>query len=257
VESRVERVLEAVDGPFNGTGSMRPAFTTRSDGWDSLTRTLPAVELARLASEREGERLALLAWVRAGADRGAFDRDEYDAGAGLAGQPVTPELMPGPGRVRIRTLIERRCVTCHSDTGREDRARLKPFDTYDRLRPVISSPPDPQMPRGELARRTSVRLPIFALLFAVTGVMFGFSGVAGWVRRTVAPLPLAGLVAAVACTWLARWDPVFVWGVGIGEVVIGLGFALHLAVGLGELARCGCGRTAEGVKCERPFSSGR
>src|SRR5881398_554427 len=34
--SRIERLLEADHGPFNGTGTMRPAFTTQSRGWAKL-----------------------------------------------------------------------------------------------------------------------------------------------------------------------------------------------------------------------------
>src|SRR5262252_6290225 len=71
--SKVERLLEAPNGPLNASGTMRPAFTTESRGWDALTRGKTPDELRRLSEEREGERLALLAWVKAGADRAAYD----------------------------------------------------------------------------------------------------------------------------------------------------------------------------------------
>src|SRR5437016_561733 len=71
--SRVEHLLEVADGPFNGSGTMRPAFTSQSRDWATVTVGKSADELRRVSEEREGERLALLAWVRAGADRFTYE----------------------------------------------------------------------------------------------------------------------------------------------------------------------------------------
>src|SRR5262245_46460064 len=78
--SPMERRLEAADTPL-GTGplisgesagekSMRFAFGEQSG---DLGRALTKDELA----QREGERMALLDWIRGGASRTAYERDDY------------------------------------------------------------------------------------------------------------------------------------------------------------------------------------
>src|SRR5438067_3019674 len=79
--SRIERLLEATDGPMSRSGTMRPAFTDQSLGWELLNQNLTAEERAALLAEREGERLAILDWVRRGASREAYEDDRYDTNA--------------------------------------------------------------------------------------------------------------------------------------------------------------------------------
>ena len=110
-QSKIERLLEADQGPFNVHGTMRPAFTTQSRDWEKLTSALGSQERAKLSAEREGERLAVINWVRSGGDRSAYDRDDYFVGPELAGQPITPDLLTATDRVKIRSLIQRRCAS--------------------------------------------------------------------------------------------------------------------------------------------------
>src|SRR6476619_1823213 len=73
----IEQLLEATDGPLKRGGSMRPAFTDQSVGWESLTENMSATEKAALIAEREGERLAVLAWIRSGLSRQAYEADQF------------------------------------------------------------------------------------------------------------------------------------------------------------------------------------
>jgi hypothetical protein len=239
--SQAERLLEADHGPMNGFGTMRPAFTTQSAGWAALVAKLSPDELRRLSEEREGERLALLAWVKAGADRGAYDRDDFPLGPELAGQPVTPALLAGTGRVKVRTLIEQRCVGCHSDGGRVERARLAPLDSYERIKPHVEVRASARMPLPRLAQTTHAHLLGLALLYATTGSLFCFTGVPRGVKFVFAPLPLVAQGIDIGCWWLARWDAAFAWGVVVGGAAAGLGLAVHVLGGLWELARRGSG----------------
>src|SRR5262245_10156247 len=74
-QSQLERLISADEAkPFNGSGSMRPAFTRRSAGWTKAIRAkadedhVPlSVAEERVRAERDGERLALIHWIRAGA----------------------------------------------------------------------------------------------------------------------------------------------------------------------------------------------
>src|SRR5438874_2032770 len=67
--SHLERLLEKKDkeSPFNGTGSMRPAFFEKSQkNWDKALNDMKPEEQDHLIKSREGECDALLRWVRAG-----------------------------------------------------------------------------------------------------------------------------------------------------------------------------------------------
>jgi hypothetical protein len=229
-------LLESDHGPFNAAGTMRPAFTTRSADWDQLTRDRMPEELRELHAEREGERLALLAWVKAGADRAAYDRDDFPLGTELTGQPITPRMLAGPMRVKVRTLIQERCADCHSATGRDDHARLRPLDTYELLQPHVAAPVATRMPIEKLAQTTHVHLLGLALLYAATGILFCCTGASRGTRLLVAPMPLVAQGVDIACWWLSRWDPAFNWGVIVGGTLAGIGLLIHVFAGLWELA---------------------
>src|SRR5712692_10027031 len=58
-QSHIERLLETPEGAkFNGTGTMRPAFTTKSEDWKKNIKKLDQPQRAALLAERDGERLA-------------------------------------------------------------------------------------------------------------------------------------------------------------------------------------------------------
>jgi hypothetical protein len=234
--SPLERLLEADSGPLNGAGTMRPAFTDQSRDWDRLTRALAPEQRARLAQEREGERLALLAWARGGADRGAYDDDDFPLGD-PAGQPLTPDLLvtdpatgspAQPPRVRLRTLIERRCVDCHAEGGRVELARRFPLDRYERLRPYCEAGPSRRLTTARLAQTTHVHLLGFAVLYGATGLAFCFTRYRAGVRGAVGLLPLAAQAVEVGCWWLARADPLWAWGVLALGPLAGLGLAAQV-----------------------------
>src|SRR5438105_1584254 len=73
--SRIESLIDADENlPFGGNGQMRGAFTKHSDGWKDAIKELSTTRkidktLAEeeLRKKREGERLALLDWLHAGA----------------------------------------------------------------------------------------------------------------------------------------------------------------------------------------------
>src|SRR5262249_33437823 len=71
--TQLERLVVTDEGkPFNGSGSMRQTFTTKSGGWKSAIKKRAkeksiGLELAEkeLRREREGELLAVVDWIRA------------------------------------------------------------------------------------------------------------------------------------------------------------------------------------------------
>jgi hypothetical protein len=131
--SALERRLAAADTPL-GTGPLVTAGTTMESPF--YGQSLTAAELSR----RDGERRALLDWIRSGANRAAYDADDYALARPAEIEAVTPQFVhatSGAGdcktqRVRIRAIINERCVSCHHEDG-EDTARLLPFDSYEAI----------------------------------------------------------------------------------------------------------------------------
>jgi len=103
--SQMEQVLSAgEDRPFNGTGSMAPAFTGHSLGWDAMVHAgKDREEMPR----REAERQALLDFVRNGCDRKAYDEDSYAPSGNFPGGLQVPErfLVKGPGMSHLERVI--------------------------------------------------------------------------------------------------------------------------------------------------------
>jgi hypothetical protein len=175
--SAVERLLEAEDGEMNAGGTMRPAFTTESTDWEATTKELSRTDLSWLLAEREGERLALLDWVKAGADRTAYYKDDHRLSPPLANQAVTREYLVNPAdrspnqlaepRIKVRSLVQDRCVPCHSEGGRNDKARFFPFDSYENLHPFCR----PEQPPTRSSFWLTLALGAQCPLAILTGVL--------------------------------------------------------------------------------------
>jgi hypothetical protein len=294
--SYLERVLTAPETlPFNGDGSMRPAFFKRSARWEALLKKAKGKEGA-LRSEREGEIAALLDWAGSGAKKKAYDDDDYLPTKMAADQPITEKYLvtddndkpvaprrvhvkqliedrcvrchgknasgpagkapldsyedvaayctpePGTGapvseqHVKIRTLIQDRCVRCHAnDRAADERARNAPLDTYDHLAAYAQPEQAGGMPIRALAQTTHAHLLSFAMLFTLTGLLFSFTSFPLWVRAIFAPFTLVVQVAEIACWWLSRVHPFFSLLIIVLGTLVALGLCIHVAGTLYDL----------------------
>jgi hypothetical protein len=239
----LERILEAPDGPFNGTGTMRPAFFEKSDQWKTRTKRLDAAGLAHLKAERETECLALLDWVRQGCPREAYEKDAHTPQNEARTRPITAEFLVldedkkpvEPRQVRIKELIEQRCATCHCPDGRDDHARNFPLDSYDKLKPYLQVKASGAMSLPKLAQTTHVHLLGFAMLYGLTGLIFSFTSYPGWVRLLIAPLPLVAQILDISCWWLGRVDPAFAHAILVTGGIVAVGLLIQIVGGLFDL----------------------
>jgi hypothetical protein len=223
--SPMQRRLEAADtplgaGPLIGSSAaveegMRFAFKVRSD---AASTPLTAAEIA----EREGERQALLDWIRNGADRAAYEADDYPLRHFPPGLPLTPDFVVraaggrvfGPPRVRLRSLINERCVTCHHEDG-DDTARLIPFDSYAAIARYLAPEDHGNGGRVWVVAALAALFP----LAAVAGFAFVGTSQPPALRRRLMATTAAALALVAGC-----------WSIGPPLAPVLLGAALVAAV---------------------------
>jgi len=201
--SRIQRLLESTTGEMNRGGTMRPAFTDQSLNWESLTQQMTDAKKATLLAEREAERLALLDWVASGADRLAYDKDDYEIHDAALDSTLplayrVDESQPARIHVRIRTIIEDRCVTCHGEGGRHDTARFIDLDTPDRLAPHVRPEASDAAARSWIVAALAMLYP----LAAITGSIFCFTSQSVTAKRIVLAATIIALSVIIFC-WLA------------------------------------------------------
>jgi len=241
-KSKIQQLLEADESlPFNGTGTMRPAFTTKSERrWAENLAKLSPQEQKKLLAEREGERLALLDWVSRGASKEAYDKDEWTLSKPLL---ITEDYIVGDkdseGRataVRITSLFTDRCVRCHRESGADKDAEKYPLEEWQQLekylKPQEGSGP---MDLARLAQTTHVHLIGFTMMYGLTGLIFSLTSWPAWLRVVLGLWPLVFQVLDIACWWLGRLDPLAAQAILVTGGLVAGGFALQVLGSLAEL----------------------
>jgi hypothetical protein len=246
--SQLERLIAADEAkPFNGSGTMRPAFTRRSAGWTKAIRAkadedhVPlALAEERVRMERDGERLALIHWIRAGAPEQPYKDDAYPIPPELANHPVTAKFIEtgpdGTKRVRVQSLIEQRCVRCHSADAGGAPAEF-PLDQYQAMKLYTEPERGGGMSLPKLAQTTHAHLLAFSMLYGLTGLIFACTSYPGLLRLVLAPLPLVAQWADIGCWWLARLDPVYGKAIVITGGLVGASLLLQIGLSLSDLFR--------------------
>lgn len=237
--SKIEQLLEAGGDQMNGGGTMRPAFTLQSIGWEDAVRNLTEDEKGRLLQQREGERLALLDWVRSGASRDAYSQDDYLPSGAAKIQQITAayrvsdpsaDVPAAAARVRIRSLIADRCVTCHGENGRHDTARFIPLDSYEQLEPRLR----PESP-GAQQKWVAVALVGLLPLALVFGVGYWHTSHPLLTRSFTLTLTGSALGVMLACWLLGGSGAWSGRAIAVAAALATLGTALHAFATLNDL----------------------
>jgi hypothetical protein len=233
--SQLERLLVADESkPFNGGGTMRRAFFTKSAGWAKATKNKTKEEIDKLRSERDGEALAFVEWIHAGLPKAAYDDDKFQLSTGFATKPISGNYLVkddedkpvSPRQVKIKTLIEDRCACCHAPDKTSIAAKF-PLDTYEDVA-LYSDKSAGGMSLAHLAQTTHVHLLGFSMLFGLTGVIFSLTNYPGFIRGLFAPLTLVAQVVDVACWWLSRADPMYTQLMLATGGLVALGLLIHI-----------------------------
>lgn len=275
--SKLEKLLVTREGQFNGAGTMRPAFFEKSGGWKTEIKERGEETVRK---EREGEIEILLHWLHNGADRKAFegkiddkDTGEYPLPEALAKLPLTAEFKvekDGKPVVLLRELLNKRCVECHSpDAGHPNKGNAPkyPLENYEQIVKYTKVEPKASgLSLEKLAMTTHAHWLSFAMLFVLTGLIFSLTSYPTLVRCFIAPLPLLAQMIDISFWWLARYDPIFGYGILVtgGIVAISLcvqvlGSLFNLFGGKGKLVllilmvAVGAGGGLAWVKAVQPY----
>lgn len=197
---------------FTGTGSMRRAFKDKSQGWAKRAREAEAAgALQKLHDERTGEADALVTWLQAGADKNAYEKDEFEmpGGASTITQEFVIKEEGKPFRVKIKSILTERCVSCHEkDAGRDRNAEKYELTDYAKLAKYLEVKTATAMDLNKLATTTHVHMFGFTIMYCLTGLIFSFTTYPIWARAIVAPAALVTSVTEIGIGWwLGRLDP--------------------------------------------------
>jgi hypothetical protein len=192
--------------------NMVKAFFEKSLEWDDLK----AEERAKSEPSREAERLAVVAWVEAGAPKAQYEADAFPLPADFKNADL-PQVLKAVASPLAPAAV----------------GAPKP-------------PPDPwkeakgkQLSVSALTQSTHAHLLTFSILWALTGLTFAFTRYPYVVRTLLAPIVLLAQVLDVWCWWLARLQPpagpyfaLAIMGTG---TVVGIGLILQIVLSLWDL----------------------
>ena len=147
----------------------------------------------------------IIAWIHAGADRGAFEQS-------------------------IRPTFEQRCMGCHDGSN----PHLTDFSKFDNVRKVAQR--DTGTNIFTLVRVSHIHLFGLTMVFFILGSIFSHAHL----RRTrlksvMIVMPFAALVADIGAWYLTKLYPPFAWAVILGGLLMGLAFGFMWLVSLWQL----------------------
>jgi hypothetical protein len=190
---------------------------------------------ARLLAERDGERLALIAWIREKAPKDAYEQDRLPLKDELANHPITEAFVAvgkdGQRYAKIQSILEARCVRCHAAEAGGAPAQY-PLETYEEVKAYTAPEQGGGMSLQKLAQTTHVHLLGFSMLYGLTGLIFAFTSFPFWVRLILAPWPLVWQVVDISCWWLGRVDPIYAKAIVVTGGLVAMGLMAQVVLSL-------------------------
>lgn len=246
--SRLEALVTSDAIEISGK-SMAAAFTTedRAKGdlkFATAIKGKSPDQLKQIEAERKGEQAAFALWINTpeAERKAAYAADKFPLPAGKAPAALTSALKDGDA-LKIKTLIEARCVTCHSKGGDKEDVPLDSYDELAKWMKVDAAEPvngyikvEEPVSITKLTQSTHAHLLSFAVLFSLTGLIFACSSYPTGMRVLLGPWVVIAVFADVSLWWLARlcdeMGPYFAMGIiGTGGAAgMGLGAQITLSL---------------------------
>jgi hypothetical protein len=237
------QLVKLITGPEAGNpdkgDNMTPAFFKSDDGEFKRAVTKQKRPEADVWAEREGERAAVLAWIKDGVRKEHYLADAFPLPADLKDKPLT-ERFNNDGKAKIKSILSERCARCHDAQNGMGNAANFPLTDYEPIARYA------KVSRGfmsieKLTQSTHAHLLSFAVLYCLTGLIFAFTSYPGFIRGVVAPLVLVAQVFDISCWWLARIEgPVgeqFAAAILYTGGVVGVGLLIQIVGGLIDMYR--------------------
>jgi cytochrome c553 len=245
----VKLITAPEDAPFGSNGTMSPAFTTKDNDFNKHDR---AGSGERLRPERHGERDVLVHWAQSPPEtrKTDYEKDHFAIqDAGKRPKTITARFKSSEDSYRVKSIIEARCVRCHSPNGDDPAAANFPLQTYEQIDKYLATPATAPFRAGgdwvrvqepisleKLTQSTHAHLLSFAVLFSLTGLVFAFTSYYSWLRCLLGPWVLIAVVVDVSLWWLARlsdqWGPYFAMGIIGTGAAAGVGLMLQVTLSL-------------------------
>jgi len=192
--------------------NMVKAFFEKSQDWDDLKPD----ERKKAEPGREAERLALVAWLDAGAPRAQYEADAFPLPDGFKVNDLPKEVGT------VAAPLARGAVG-------EDKKAPDPWKEAKRRQLSVEA----------LTQSTHAHLLTFSILWALTGLTFAFTRYPSGVRTVLAPIVLLAQVIDVGCWWLARLEPpagpYFALAIMATGTVVGVGLVLQVLLSLWDM----------------------
>jgi hypothetical protein len=160
----------------------------------SMSAMLPRDELTTLVS-----------WVQDGGERARYEKE-------------------------IRTLLDRRCMTCHDGSN----PHLQNLNGYDNVHKVTER--DTGTALSMLVRVSHIHFFGLAFVFFILGSIFSHAYVRPvWFKCTVVAFPFVALTLDIGSWYFTKLYHPFAWVVMIGGALMGLSFAFMWVVSMYQL----------------------
>ncbi len=278
--SQMERLLISNETkPFNGTGSMKSAFTSKRAGGIKRAIKEKRIYLTELAEEQlkdnpkelakeklriandpevenlvyqdiDGERIALLAWIKNGYKKEYYDNSQlqgYPLEGKLASLKISSSMVhiteDGSKRfANIEGIIESRCMRCHDSNAGGSAANF-PLNTYEEFVDYCVPEKSSAKSLEKLALSSHVHLLGFAMLYGITGFCLAMTGFPNFLKVIIAPSALIIQVLEISCWWFARMDapmgPIFASAIPVLGGLVALGLLSQILLSLWDMFEIG------------------
>ncbi len=173
-------------------------------GEPDTTRLEAALRTSMSDRLSKPERDELLNWVRSGAGADGYQR--------------------------IRPVLEKNCLGCHSPASGLSLPSLATFADVSKL---VQRDTGPTV--GQLARVSHVHLFGISIIFLLTGGIFAMSPLPAVWRGVVLVAPYVAIWADIGSWWLTKESPVFGYVVVGGGALMGVALAVQIFVSLWEM----------------------
>lgn len=151
------------------------------------------------------DRNEIVAWLKSGADEGAYMSD-------------------------IAPILANSCTACHNpDSG----LPVPDLTNYQGLQEVA------RVDTGEslhtLMKLSHIHLFGIGLLLFAVGLIFRLSLMRRWLKVVLIVLPFAAMITDILAWFLTKWDPIYAFAVVIGGGVLGVSLLAQIAISLWQI----------------------